>query len=284
MWSEFLFARRHARSCFVCMRNCAWTNDVLKKCVRPLLFIIAWFCYAIPCNAAEGHASFASLLAGGLSPVGLGGYHSTPARYADPSYGLSYYWMDEVDESSWNMSLEFGSTNYRVGAFVAYMSMDSLYRNLYSEISHARLWNRFVLGVSYGLDMEWVPGEDFWARHRIKSALNYQWRDVHLAGMLSGFMDEGVSPMVGVHWISDESISAFIECDFDYLYVGVDFRWKFIEISSSYRFPDFAVALQLSFEMSRNGISFARGFKHNSIAWKGLHVTRWLKDERRKIN
>jgi hypothetical protein len=192
--------------------------------------------------------------------------------------------MDEVDESSWNMSLEFGNANYRVGAFAAYMSMDSLYRNLYSECSYARQWNRFVFGVSYGLDMEWVPGGDFWARHRFKGALDYQWRDVHLAGMLSGYTDEGVSPVVGIHWISEESIAAFAECDFDYLYVGAKFRWKFIEISSSYRFPDFAVALQLSVKGTRFSGSYARGFKHNSIAWNGLHVTRWLKDERRKIN
>lgn len=237
-----------------------------------------------PCYAAEGHASFASLLAGGLSPVGLGGYYSTPARFADPSYGLSYYWMDEVEETSWNMSLEFGNHDHRVGAFVAYLSMDSLYRNLYSELSYARSWNRFAIGASYGVDMEWIPGGDFWARHRFKGALDYRWREIHLAGMLSGYTDEGVSPMVGVHWISDESIAAFAECDFDYLYIGTVFRWKFAEISSSYRFPDFAVALQLSFEISRYGISFARGFKHNSIAWNGLHVTRWLKDERRKIN
>lgn len=264
MWSVFLFVRRLA--------------------VRPLFLIVAWFSFAVSCNASEGHASFASPLAGGLSPVGLGGYHSTPARYADPSYGVSYYWMNEVDESSWNLSLEFGNDAYRVGAFVAYLSMDSLYRNLYSDFSYARPWNRFVFGACYGLDMEWVPGGDFWARHRFKWALDYQWRDIHLAGMLSGFMDEGVSPMLGVHWISDEAIAAFAECDLNYLYVGASFRWKFVEISTSYRFPDFAVAIQCFFSSARYGVSYAHGFKHNSIAWNGVHVTRWIRDERRKIN
>ena len=124
MWSVFLFARRLA-----------------QNFARLFLVSVAGLCFAVPCNAAEGLASFASLLAGGLSPVGLGGYHSTPARYANPSYGLSYYWMDEVDESSWNLSLEFGSDTYRVSAFVAYLSMDSLYRNLYSEFSYARPCN-----------------------------------------------------------------------------------------------------------------------------------------------
>ena len=267
MWSVFLFARRLA-----------------QNFARLFLVSVAGLCFAVPCNAAEGLASFASLLAGGLSPVGLGGYHSTPARYANPSYGLSYYWMDEVDESSWNLSLEFGSDTYRVSAFVAYLSMDSLYRNLYSEFSYARPWNSFVFGASYGLDMEWIPGGDFWARHRFKLALDYKWREIHWAGMLSGFMDEGVSPIVGIHWISDEAISAFAECDFDYLYVGVNYRWKFAEICTSYRFPDFAVAVQLSFNGTRFGGSYARGFMHNSIAWNGIHVTRWIRDERRKIN
>ena len=249
-----------------------------------MLLFVAWFCFAIPCHATEGHASFASLLAGGLSPVGLGGYYSTPARYADPSYSLSYYWMDEVEESSWNLSLEFGSDTYRVGAFIAFLSMDSLYRNLYSEFSYARPWNRFVFGASYGLDMEWVPGGEFWSRHRFKLGLNYKWREIHLAALLSGFADEGVAPVLGVHWMADETISAFAECDFDYLYVGANFRWKFAEISTSYRFPDFAVAVQLSFNAGRYGASYARGFKHNSLGWNGVHVTRWLKDERRKFN
>ena len=284
MWSVFLFARRLAWSYYEFMRNRVWENCVLNKCARPLLLFVAWFCFAIPCHATEGHASFASLLAGGLSPVGLGGYYSTPARYADPSYSLSYYWMDEVEESSWNLSLEFGSDTYRVGAFIAFLSMDSLYRNLYSEFSYARSWNRFVFGVSYGLDMEWVPGGEFWSRHRFKLGLNYKWREIHLAALLSGFTDEGVAPVLGVHWMADETISAFAECDFDYLYVGANFRWKFAEISTSYRFPDFAVAVQLSLNGGRYGASYARGFKHNSLGWNGVHVTRWLKDEKRKIN
>lgn len=281
MWSVFLFARR---LCIRCFENCRWSCTKILYVVWSVIWTIAAFGNASPSNAAEGHASFASLLAGGLSPVGLGGYHSTPARYANPSYSLSYYWMDEVDESSWNLSLEFGRDAYRVGAFVAYQSMDSLYRNLYSEFSFAHPWNRFTFGVSYGLGMEWVPGEEFWARHRFKLGLDYKWREIHLATMLSGFMDEGVTPMVGVHWITDETVSAFAECDFDYLYVGANFRWKFAEISTSYRFPDFAVALQLSFHGGRYGASYARGFKHNSLGWNGVHVSRWLKDERLKIN
>jgi hypothetical protein len=90
--------------------------------------------------------------------------------------------------------------------------------------------------------------------------------------MLSGFTDEGFSPAVGVHWISDEAVSAFAECDFDFLYVGAYFRWKFVELSTSYRFPDFAVALQISFSGAHYGASYARGFKHNSIGWNGFHL------------
>lgn len=275
MWSVLLFARRLVSAFFEYKRNGAWINFFLKKCVR--LLLVAGICFVIPCGASEGHASFASLLAGGLSPVGLGGFNSTPARYANPSYGVSYYWMDDVDELSWNLSIEFGSDAYRVGAFVAYQSMDSLYRKVYSEVIYARpLW-RFMLGAGYGLDMEWVPGEVHWTRHRLKWAIDYKWRGIHLAGMLSGFVDEGISPMVGIHWLSDDAIKAFAECDFDYLYVGAGFRWKFIELCTSYRFPDFAVAIQLSYNASRYGVSYARGFTHNSIGWNGVHLTRWLK-------
>ena len=282
MWSVFLFVREH----FMRIFQNARFQKVRWNCTQLLsVALFAWtLSFAVPCYAVDGRASFASLLAGGLSPVGLGGYYSTPARLADPSYGISYYWTEEVEESSWNLSLEFGGDDYRVGAFAAYLSMDSLYRDLYSEVSFAKTWWLITLGISYGLDMQWVPGDVFWTRHRFKWAADFNWRALHVAGMLSGFMDEGVSPIVGAHWISDDAVSAFVESDFRYLYVGACFRWKFVEMSSSYRFPDFAVVLQLSFGFGRYGISYAHGFKHNSIAWNGVHVTRWLRDGRRKIN
>ncbi len=269
MWSGFLFARRCKCICI----ECIWILFVVLSCIMP----------SMAC-AADGRASFASLLAGGLSPVGLGGFNSSPARYADPSYGVSYYWLDGVEESSWNLSLEFGNDAYRMGAFVAYESMDSLYRKLYSEAAYARTWPHLALGMGYGLDMEWIPGGDFWTRHRFKWAALFNWRKIYVAGMVSGFMDEGVTSILGVHWISDEAIVAFAEYDFHYLYVGANFRWKSVEIGTSYRFPNFAVAVQLSFSGSHYGASYARGFKHNSIGWNGVHVSRWLKNERRKIN
>ncbi len=269
MWSVFLFARKG----FAVRFRFFW-----------ILFVFLSFTMPESIRAAEGRAPFASLLAGGLSPVGLGGFHSTPARYADPSYGVSFYWMDEVDEISWNLSLEFGDRTYRVGSFIAYQSMDSLYRNLYSEFSFAKPWMQFVFGMSYGLGMEWVPGGGSWARHRFKWALDYRWRNIHLSGMLSGYMDNGVSPILGIHWITDETISAFVECNFDFLYVGAYFRWKFLEICTSYRFPDFAVALQFSFSWAHYGASFARGFKHNSVGWNSIHISRWLENERPKNN
>lgn len=267
MWLEFLFARK----------------CICTKCICILFPILSCFVPRMAC-AADGRASFASLLAGGLSPVGLGGFNSSPARYVDPSYGVSYYWLDGVDESSWNLSLEFGNDAYRMGAFVAYESMDSLYRKLYSEAAYARTWPHLALGMGYGLDMEWIPGGDFWTRHRFKWAALFNWRKIYVAGMVSGFMDEGVTSILGVHWISDEAIVAFAEYDFRYLYVGANFRWKFVEIGTSYRFPNFAVAVQLSFSGSHYGVSYARGFKHNSIGWNGVHVSRWLNNERRKIN
>ena len=188
-------------------------------------------------------------------------------------------WSQPAD-SVFHRRQKFG----RMGAFVAYESMDSLYRKLYSEAAYARTWPHWALGMSYGLDMEWIPGSDFWTRHRFKWAALFNWRKIYVAGMLSGFMDEGVTSILGVHWISDEAIVAFAECDFRYLDVGANFRWKFVEIGSSYRFPNFAVAVQLSFNGSHYGVSYARGFKHNSIGWNGVHVSRWLKNERRKIN
>ena len=258
MWSVFLFVRK-------------W-----------ILFVM--LLAAVPIFASEGHASFAALLAGGLSPVGLHGYNSSPARFAQTAYGVSYYWMDDVDELSWNLSLEFGNEFYRVGAFVCYHLMDSLYRNSYSEISLAKTWTRMALGASYGIDMSWIPRNAFWVRHRLKFGAGYVFRQVYFSGMLFGFTDERIKPAVGVHWMSDESISAFAESDFENLYVGAGFRWNFFEICTSYRFPDFAVAVQLSFKWEKWGFSYARGFQHNSLGWNGAHIYRTQKNARRNFN
>ena len=261
MLSVFLFARKV---------SCAWLGALILSVVSLL---------SLPgiVHASDGRAPFASLLAGGTGPKGLGGFNSTPARFAEGAYGVSYYWLDDVDEISWNLSLDFGSVAYRVGAFVSYQSMDSLYRNSYSEFSFAKTWTRAAVGMSYGLGMEWIPGGDFWARHRFKWGGVFKWRYVYLSGMLSGFMDEGVSPTVGVHWDSDDAIATFAESDFDYLYVGADFRWKFLDVVTCYRFPDFAVAIQLSVRWGRLGASYARGFHHNSLGWNGVHVSRWMR-------
>ena len=97
MWLEFLFARK----------------CICTKCICILFPILSCFVPRMAC-AMDGRASFATLLAGGLSPVGLGGFSSSPARYADPSYGVSYYWLDGVEESSWNLSLDFGNDVYRM--------------------------------------------------------------------------------------------------------------------------------------------------------------------------
>ena len=270
--------------------SCAVYLYASVKCVKPLyVILITLLCASnVPLYAADGRASFASLLAGGLSPVGLGGYRSTPARFADPAYGTSFYWMDDVDDFSWSLSLDFGDESYRVGAFSAYESMDSLYRCSYWEFDFARIWTQFAVGAAYALDMEWNPGDAFWTRHRFKLGADYALRvgegKVHLAGMMSFFTDEGANGVVGAHWISDESVSAFAEYDFDYLYVGAVFRWKFLEICSSYRFPDFAVAVELSVSWGRVGASYARGFKHNSLGWNGVHISRRMKNEMMKNN
>lgn len=273
MLSVFLFALKGNVHFFGRLRDLSWIK--LWSLVATALSVVLFA--AGPLQASEGRASFASLMAGGLSPSGLGGFYSTPARYAENVYGVSYYWMDDVNEFSWNLSLDFGDKLYRVGVFISYRSMDSLYRNLYSESSFSWTWNQLNAGVGYGLGMEWNPGGEIWARHHFKWGVNYRWRQVLVAGMLSGFLDEGVMPAVGVHWMSNESISSFLESDFDYLYVGAGFRWKSLELWTSYRFPDFAVALQLSFKRNRYGGAYMRGFPHNSLGWNGIHVSRWIK-------
>ena len=64
MWSVFLFARK---PCWQCLEKSRCSCAKLLYAVWSIIGVLVAFVNVAPCFAAEGHASFASLLAGGLS-------------------------------------------------------------------------------------------------------------------------------------------------------------------------------------------------------------------------
>lgn len=236
------------------------------------------FCaLAVPVFAAEGHASFAASLGGNMAPVGLPGFESSPARLSEPSFGAFGYWASDVDEWSLGAMGEMMLHSHRMAFVYLFHAMDSLYRSSYSELQFA--WNRnwLVLGVAYGLDINWIPGADLWTRHRMKAAVDLKWRDFHFAGMLKRYTDDRLEEKLGFFWDGNENVRLFAESDFEVLMLGFDFLWKQFSLRTSYRFPSFSVAVSVNLNINSYGLFYSHGFASNSLGWNGGGFCRKIK-------
>lgn len=244
-----------------------------RRFFASLLLVLLIAAYA----AAEGHVAFASSLGGTMSPKGLPGYGSSPARLAEPSFGVAGYWMDDVDEYALGASGEMKLDSCRLAFFYAFQAMDSLYRSSYAELQLS--WHRkwLLLGGAYGVNVEWMPGESLWARHRAKFAFDLNWRGFWLGGMLDGFTDGGLEKRVGLFWDGGENLRLFAESDFEKFSLGFDFLWKRFSLRTSYNFPDFAVAVSVGLNFDVYGLFYAHGFAANSLGWNGAGVCRRIK-------
>ncbi len=227
--------------------------------------------------AAEGRVPFASTLGGFMSPTGLPGYRSTPARTSEPAFGIEGYWLSDVDEWALLAAGEMQLYSSRLSFFYMFHALDSIYRDSYSELQFSWHRNWLVLGGAYGVEIDWMPGKSVWARHRYKFAVDLCWRSFHFEGMLDGFTDSRLDGNVGIFWEGGENARLFAESGFEKLALGFDFLWKNFSLKTSYRFPDFAVAVSVNVALGAYGIFYAHGFAANSLGWNGLGVCRRVK-------
>ena len=229
---------------------------------------------------------------GDLAVSGLPGFRSTPARYGDPGFGLSYARLKDASMQVAGIagemcvgcgsadSVRVGQTAGRIAFLSSYTEMDSIYRRVYTEVdvSLSRAW--LVLGGGYAFSAEWIPGSEHWGRHRFKSGGTLLWKCLSLSAMLSGWTDIPWSEMeyaVGAAFNANDRFSGFIEWNGESVDVGSSVRFEYVEIRSSYRFPDFGLALSLSFCLGGASAEGVYGSRSSNWNWFGFSLSKKLR-------
>ena len=97
---------------------------------------------------------FAQNPSGFLALSGLPGFRSTPARFLEPGFGISYARVIETQVQAVSAAGEMGwggdGLGFRTAFFSSYMAMDSIYRQVYSELDASFL----EVGISQDLVMD----------------------------------------------------------------------------------------------------------------------------------
>ncbi len=229
---------------------------------------------------------------GTLALSGLPGYSSTPARLGTPGFGIAYAKMFGVEMQALGIAGEVclgcepenpngvDRAGGRVAFSSSYLEMDSIYRRVYTEIELSLLRECFLLGVGYAFSAEWSPGLEHWGRHRYKSGGALLWKGLSFSAMCSGWTDVPWSYMeyaLGLRLDANDHFGGFAEWDGRSLDVGTAVFFDFLEIRSSYRFPDFGVALSLSVCFGGVSSEGVYGTKSANWDWFGFSVSRKIR-------
>lgn len=237
-------------------------------------------------------AEFVQNPGGNLALFGLPGYSSTPARQGMPGFGLTYVRLGEVGMQAAGVAAEIcldcklvnleasRSMAGRVAFSSSFLELDSIYRRVYTELDFSVSGTWFAVGAGYGFSAEWAPGLDHWGRHRYKSGVALLWKVLSLSAMLSGWTDAPWSERdyyLGAGVDVNGRFAGFVEWDGTSFDVGCSVRFEFLEVRSSYRFPEFGMALSLSFGLGGLFAEGAYGVKSSNWDWFGFSFSKQIR-------
>lgn len=246
-------------------------------------FLGALFLIALSSRAMDAPGEFVQNSSGNLALSGLSGFYSTPAREAIPSYGLVF-----ARELSTGLfvaggagEIALGSSAYpfRLAFMESYLEMDSVYRQVYSQVETSVALSWLVMGLGYGASVEWIPAEQHWTRHRYKAGSSLVWKDLSLSVMVAGWVGDisSLSYGVGGQFWAKKRISAFVEYDGTSFDVGNVVRFRFCDLFAAYRFPGFAMSLKVELHLMGWNIHGMYGFAGSFWRWLGSGFSRDLR-------
>ena len=247
--------------------------------MRGVILLIIWLA-SLAC-AMDFPGEFVQNPGGSLALSGLPGYKSSPARIAEPGFGLAYAQVDEASLQVAGAAGELGLwRDYRLAFFSSYLEMDSLYRQVYSEwnFSVAKSW--LVGGVGYGLSVDWIPGDrltkENWTINRYKAGFALRQSPLSLSAMAAlvnhcSFFD--LDYAVAFRF-QGERFGAFVEYDGNSIDIGHSLTFAHAVILSAYRFPEFAVSVSLGFTLGTWTFSGAYGNARSIWDWFGFTGTK----------
>jgi len=252
---------------------------VVKRLLLRSYFVMGWLLIlaASRVESAEYPGEFVQNTGGVLSTRGLSWESSTPARIVEPGFGIAYARISSVDVRKAGLAGEFGLGDNRIAFSSDYMEMDSLYRQVYTELDFSFRFSWLVLGAGYGLTVEWIPAEENWNRHRYKSGVTFLWNGFSVGGLVAGWCDQPIAKFdysLGSRFEIMDRFSVFMEWNGTSFDVGNAVRFRLMQISAAYRFPDFGVAISVDLLLGDWSIGSSYGFVGLIWDWFGFSVSR----------
>ena len=221
------------------------------------------------------------VLAMDFGTVSFPGYRLNPARPLADSvrgeFGVAYAQVPEADVHVASAAGAFGLGMSQVAFASSYTQMDSLYRQVYSEIDISLVSPWLVGGVGYGISVDWIAEGDFsgecWTVNHYKAGLAVVKSPLSLSGMAT-FVNHG--SFYDVDYVASfrfdgGRFGAFVEYDGVSVDVGNYLKFAHLSVFSAYRFPEFAVAVSLVFTVGDWSLSGAYGKAYP--IWDWFHFT-----------
>lgn len=251
--------------------------------MRSIYILVLWLVSALA--AMDFPAEFVHNPGGSLALSGLPGYKSTPARLPESGFGVTYAQVPEAALQGAGAGGEFGfGERYRIAFFSSYLMMDSLYRRVYSELDFSVAWlskeNFGVIGgMGYGVSADWLPGEESWSTNRYKLAGTLVKSPLSLA-----VLGNLVNHRSYCKWdyslalrFEGMRLGAFVEYDGVSVDVGNFVKFSHLSVISSYRFPEFAVAVSLVFTVGGWSFSGSYGNAYPIWDWFGFTASKTIR-------
>lgn len=242
---------------------------------RLLLLGALWCCGW----AQDALTPFVAGVSGNMSIEGPTGFYSNPARLGNRSIFMFCEVLNGKEELGCGGGGEFLLNHQRISFYSSYLQMDSLYRQVYSELDASYHWSFLIAGGAYGYSMEWSPGLAQWSRHRYKGGLSLILGQAYFAGMMSGWVSEFEKTWNGTLGagirLSGLGI-AYGQWDGKTFLLGNEISWKFLTINTSYQFPEFGVGVGLRFSIGNWNPRGSYGFSSGKWSWLGFGGTKFF--------
>ena len=220
--------------------------------------------------------------------VSFPGYRLNPVRPLPDTlraeFGISYAQVPEANVHVAGAAGAFGLGISRIAFSSSYTQMDSLYRQVYSEIDYSLAHSWLVGGVGYGISVDWVPGEEnasseSWTLNHYKAGLGLVKSPLSLSGMAT-LVNHG--SFYNVDYVASlrfdgGRFGAFVEYDGISVDVGNYLKFAHLSVISAYRFPEFAVAVSLVFSVGDWSLSGAYAKAYPIWDWFGFVASKTIR-------
>ena len=230
--------------------------------------------------AMDYPGEFAQNPGGSLAISGLPGYRSSPARHLGEGeiagFGLSYARVPDASLQVVGAAGEMGLGLFRFAFFSSYAELDTLYRQVYSELETSVAHSWFVGGLGYGVSVDILPGQENWTCNRYKAGLAIMKRPLSVSGMAT-LVNQGAFFLVDYRAalrFDGIRFGAFVEYDGESFDVGNYLKFSHLSVISAYRFPEFAISVSIALSVGDWSLSGAYGNAYPIWDWFGFTTSK----------